>query len=299
MNNDKDKIPVNVFGFDELVQKTIKTSQKLMEYFRLHFIYYQLVSGKGLEFDRIREYQPGMDSKRIDWKIFARTGKLFIRSYKEERELNIIIILDVSDTMLLGTNNYTKNQYASVIAGILAFAANEAGDNVGGGVFSDRVQILLDNEPDFIPLLHTLSQKQNYGGKKQWSKLATELIANYDSNSIIFIISDFLDTNANVFLPELAVHFAKVYGIMINDPIDVKIPDKVSKVYIKDPQTKNVILADLGAVKEEYELLAKRRIERLKNIFHHYGQMFFYITTGEDFSISFIKAMGDEEVEIS
>lgn len=289
---------VNMFNFEDLMKLTVKNASLLTEFFRLNFIYYQLISSKGLEFDKIKDYVPGNDPRRIDWKIYARSGKVKIRAYKEERELDIVIVVDVSNSMLLGTQNYTKSEYAAMLAGIIAFAATEAGDNVGGGVFSTEHLELLDAEGDFIHLINTLSIKENYGGAKDWPKLATELISNYPDNAILFLISDFIESDPNTFLPELAGKFAKVFGVMIKDPIDYDLPSQVGKMFLRDPQTNEVILTDAKHTREEYNMLSKMEIQNIKDLFHQYGQLCFTVQTGEDFTTTFIKAMGDEQVEI-
>jgi len=290
---------VNMFDFETLVKLTVKNASFLAEFFRLNFIYYQLISSKGLEFDKIKDYVPGNDPRRIDWKIFARTGKVKIRAYKEERELDIIIVIDVSNSMLLGTQKFTKSEYAAMLAGIIAFAAVDAGDNVGGGVYSDNHLELIDPEGDFIHLMNLISKKENYGGGKDWPKLANELISNYPENSILFLISDFIETNPNTFLPELAGHFAKVFGVMIKDPIDYELPKELGKMFLRDPQTNEVVLTDVKDIGEEYAILSKLEIQNIKDLFHQYGQLCFTISTGEDFTTTFIKAMGDEQVEIT
>lgn len=294
----EDKPVVNMFDFEDLVKLTVKNASFLTEYFRLNFIYYQLISSKGLEFDKIKDYVPGNDPRRIDWKIFARTKKVKIRAYKEERELDIVIILDVSNSMLLGTQKYTKSEYAAMLGGIIGFAAIEAGDNVGGGVYSTEHQELIDAENDFIHLMTTFSKKENYGGAKDWPKLSNELISNYPDNAILFIISDFIQTNPNEFLPELAGKFAKVFGVMIKDPIDYELPKEIGKMFLRDPQTNEILLTDTKEIREDYATLSKMEINNIKDLFHQYGQLCFTISTGEDFTTTFIKAMGDEQVEI-
>ena len=290
---------VNQFSFESLVQQTVRQAGLLTEYFRLNFIYYQLISGKGLEFDKIKDYVVGHDPRRIDWKIYARSGKLKIRAYKEERELEIIIIIDVANSMLLGTQKYTKAEYAAIMAGIIAFASIEAGDVVGGGTVSDKHAQYLDPEGEFVHFLSAVANKGKYGGNKDWEKVATDLVTNYSENSILFIISDFIESNPHQFLPELAGHFAKVFGVMIKDPIDYELPGELGKMFLRDPQTGEVVLTDVKHIGEEYSTLAKTEIQHIKDAFHQYGQLCFTISTGEDFTTTFIKAMGDEQVEIS
>ena len=292
-------IPVNLFNFDELVTIASQECEKLKRYFRLNIIFYQLITKKGLEFDKIVNYTPGDDVRRIDWKLYAKTRKLFIRTYKEERNFNIIIVVDVSNSMLLGTTEYTKNEYAAIVGGILAFAATESGNKVGGGVFSDRVRVLLEPQNNCFHLLYALALEENYGGKKDWEALTNELLTTYSSDSIVFIISDFLSADVEKYLPDLSYHFSKVYGIMIRDPIDNKIPPKVGRVYLKDPHTGEVFLTNIEEAREEYAILNKKHIENMDELFHRTGQLFFKVDTTEDFGTSFIKALGGEKVIIS
>lgn len=294
-----DSVPVNMFDFDVLMRETVRESVKLLEYFRLSLIYYQLVSGKGLEFDRIKDYYVGADPRRIDWKIYARQGKLKIRAFKEERHFDIIIVLDVSDSMLLGTTSMTKNEYASIVAGALSFAAIEASDNVGIVMNSDKVHVAMDPTAEFAKIMSEVANKQNYGGQKDWPELVLNLTANYAQDSIIFIISDFIDTNPEIFLPELAGYFTKVYGIMVRDPTDNVLPKGVGRMYLKDAQGKKMYLTDLDKVREEYAVLAQRQIEAIRNSFHSYDQLFFEITTEGEFAEGFIRALGSEEVIVS
>jgi uncharacterized protein (DUF58 family) len=297
-DNSKQPI-VNMLPFDQLVKETILSSMKLKEYFRLNLIYYQLVSGKGLEFDKIKEYYIGADPKRIDWKKFARTGELLLRVFKEERRFDIIIVMDVSNTMLLGTTDVTKNEYAAIIAGVFATAAIEAEDNVAIVMHSDKNEVYTDPSTDFFVMMNLISDKANYGGEKDWVKLTQNLVLNYKQDSIIFIISDFIDTDPETFLPELAANFAKVYGIMVRDPVDNTLPEGVGRMYLNDTAGKRICLADLDAMREEYEILVMRDITRIREIFRQYNQLFFQIIPGEDFGREFIKSLGGEEVIIT
>jgi uncharacterized protein (DUF58 family) len=292
-------VPVNMFDFETLMRETVRESVKLLEYFRLSLIYYQLVSGKGLEFDRIKEYYPGADPRRIDWKIFAKRGELKIRAFKEERHFDIIIVLDVSDTMLLGTTSMTKNEYSAIVAGALTFAAIEASDNVGLVMNSSNVSLAMDPSSDFAKIMSEVANKKNYGGEKDWYNLVLNLTGNYTEDSIVFVISDFIDTNPERFLPELAGYFTKVYGIMVRDPSDNEIPKGVGRMYLQDAGGKKMYLTDLDHVREEYAVLARRQIDAVRDAFHSYDQLFFEITTLGEFAEEFIKALGSEEVIVS
>ena len=297
--NNSNHLTVNMFNFDRLVQETLLNAMRLKEYFRLNLIYYQLVSGKGLEFDKIKEYFIGADPKRMDWKKFGKTGQLMLRVFKEERHFDIIIVLDVSDTMLLGTTAVTKNEYAAMIAGVFATAAIEAEDNVAVVMHSDQKEVYTDPASDFYVMLNLISDKENYGGGKDWTKLTQNLVMNYRPDSIVFIISDFIDSDAERFLPELASYFSKVYGIMVRDPVDNALPAGVGRMYLTDVSGKKMYLENLSQLREEYELLVNREITKLRETFRQYNQLFFQIIPGEDFGKEFIKSLGGEEVIIT
>ena len=144
-----------------------------------------------------------------------------------------------------------------------------------------------------------VADKENYGGKKDWEQLVLNLTGNYSPDSIVFVISDFIDTNPESFLPELAGYFTKVYGIMVRDPTDNELPKGVGRMYLQDAEGKQVYLTDLDRVREEYAVLARRQIDAVRDVFHSYDQLFFEITTEGEFAEGFIKALGAEEVIIS
>jgi uncharacterized protein (DUF58 family) len=288
-----------MYDFDKLVQEVIINSNRLKEYFRMNLIYHQLVTGKGLEFDKIKEYYMGADPKRMDWKKFAKSGDLMVRMFKEERHFDIIIVLDVSDTMLLGTTDVTKNEYSALIAGIFATAAIEASDNVAVVMHSDKVEVYTDPSAELFGMMMLVADKANYGGGKEWTKLTQNLVLNYRPESIVFLISDFLDTDAERFIPELATNFSKVYGIMVRDPVDNTLPQGVGRMYVKDVSGKSVYLADLNHLRQAYETQVLMDITKLRDVFKQYNQLFFQIIPGEDFGREFIKSLGGEEVIIT
>lgn len=295
----QDKIPVQMFEFAELMQEAITASTKLIDYFRMNLIYFQLISGKGLEFDRVKQYAIGDDPRRMDWGIFAKTGELFIRAFKEERHFDIVFVIDVSDTMLLGTTDKTKNQYAAIVAGALGYAAIQADDQIAVVLVSDEHSIAIDPTGDFFSAMHVLADRNNYGGKKDWNKVITSTLGNYGEDAIIFILSDFIDTDPDTFLPVLGSHFTKVYGVMIQDPVDISLPEGVGRMYLKNTLGTYSSLTNFDNVRDEYEVLSRHHMEKIRNKFHEYDGLFFRVTTGDDFATAFVKAFGEEEVIIS
>jgi len=291
------EIIVNLPNFDSMITEIIKQTTILKEYFQLNFIYYQLVSGHGLEFDSIKRYNVGDDIRRIDWKKYAKKQELYTRVFEEERQYNIIIVVDVSDTMLLGTTKHTKTEYASIVAGVIANAANESSDLTALVMTSDKVDIATNLSNDYSEFITFLTKQENYGGKKDWAKMLNSISSNYSEESIIFILSDFIDSESlEEVIPDLCLKFSKVYGIMIRDPTDIELPDNVGQMYLREVHVSKTHLIDLDQAKEEYKLKTHEEIEKMTDLFHNSGQYFFSMNTKQEFAKSFVIAMGNEKV---
>src|SRR5687767_13838351 len=105
--------------------------------------YHSVFKGRGVEFDEVRPYQPGDEIRTIDWNVTARTGDLHIKRYIEERELTVILAVDMSGSSEFGTVNRFKRELAAEMAAVLSFAATNNNDKVGLLVFSDQVELLI------------------------------------------------------------------------------------------------------------------------------------------------------------
>ncbi|MCK4857947.1 MAG: DUF58 domain-containing protein, partial [candidate division Zixibacteria bacterium] len=102
--------------------------------------YHSTFKGQGMEFEEVREYQPGDDIRLIDWNVTARTGTLFVKKYREERELCVMLLVDASSSGQFGTRSQLKAEMAAEICGLLAFSAIRNNDKVGMIIFTDRVE---------------------------------------------------------------------------------------------------------------------------------------------------------------
>ena len=196
------RLQVNTLKFNSLLEIINKNVSKLIEIFKLKMVYLKIITGKGLEFDRLREYTPTDDANSIDWNATARTTQPYVKIFKEERMLDVILLFDVSNTMLLGTTPLTKNEYASVIAGILGYTAINSGDKLGLIMFSDRIKFILDpsqSMDNYYSMLRLLSQPKYYGGVKNWSCLPKVLLETFSPDTVLFIISDFVKTPPQMF----------------------------------------------------------------------------------------------------
>ncbi len=275
----KPEIPVRVLEFKELWNKSIVNVWKLLEILRFQFIYYRVITGRGLEFDRLREYTPEDDAKFIDWRAFARCRKPYVKVFKEERRLDIVFLVDVSTTMVLGTTRYTKNEYASILATTLALVSQSLGDRVCLVAFSDEIKkfvepgISIDN---VLQIAKALCDREIYGGGKNWRIVSPTILETFGPNTFVFILSDFIGEKRDLYdlLMKFSNKFKGVAGIMIRDPLDSYIPEGIGKIYIQDPMTGEVMLVDMDKIREEYNRTVEEEERKLKEVFLSYGSLF-------------------------
>ena len=288
------QLQVNTLELNHLLDIINKNVAKLVETFKLKLVYLKIVTGKGMEFDRLREYTSSDDATGIDWNATARTTKPYVKVFKEERMLDVVIVLDTSNTMLLGTTALTKNEYSSVIAGILTYTAINAGDKAGMIMFSDSVKSIVEpsaSMDNFYVTTKLMSNPKYYGGIKNWDSVAKILLKTFGPDTIVFLISDFMKTSPKMFddLQKYSNKFKAVFGIMVRDPRDSELPEGVGTMYLADPDTGHIVLVDVDKVRDQYNLLAERQESFIERLFQNAGAYFFKVHTNENFVNAFIK----------
>ncbi len=247
--------------------------------------YHSAFKGQGLEFEEVREYQPGDDIRNIDWNVTAKTGKPFIKLFREERELTVIFLVDVSASTFFGSN-ILKKDYIAEICAVLSFAAITNNDKVGIILFSDTIE-------KFIPprkgrksavrvLQEILSFKPHYG--KTNLKMALEFTNKVcRKKSIVFIISDFF---ASDYEKELSLLASKhdIIGIMVNDILEEKTL-KSGIIPVQDIESGKIILVDMENENTQKFLVRKIKStqEYNKKLFKRIGKDFLTLTVGEDY----------------
>lgn len=279
---------------ERIVEEALRNSKRLVEQLRVLLVYQEIVTGKGLEFERLREYVPGDEAKMIDWNSVARTGDLYTKIFKEERMLDVVFIVDLSKSMTIGTTEITKNEYASIVATSLARTALDAGDQVGLIGFSDERKVTLEPSlSDEIPyqFAEALSEEKIYGETAEWSELITSMMSSFDEETFVFVISDFVhETDAMYdFLLQCNNKFRGVFSIMVRDPLDSKLPEGVGKAYISDPETGEIDLVDIDEVRDDYNKKARDKEARIQRKTESTGGYFFKTHTDQDFVEKFAK----------
>jgi len=285
---------VQTLPFDKILSESAFKVWKLVDVLKFHMLFYKIITGKGLEFDRLREYVPGDDAKLIDWNSFARTGKVYVKVFKEERMLDSVFILDVSNTMTLGTTDRTKNEYASVLLTTLAYTSNLIGDKVGFVSFSNKIKKVVEPSlgvDTILQIAKILSEKNLYGGEKKWSVVTKTVLESFGEDSYVFFISDFIspDNYTFDFFSKAAAKFRNLLVIMLRDPLDSFIPKGIGYIYVSDPDTGEVNLINADKVRDEYNKRARAEEKLVEKKCKEVGADFIKIHTDEDFVMPLMK----------
>lgn len=257
----------------ELMHEIDKKVHRLTETFEFVLKYRELFRGVGLEFAQLKEYVPGEDdASRIDWKASMRGDDIYVKEYEEDRNLDVIVLVDVSSSMDFGTQNRMKHEYATVIAGSLIRAGIQVGDNVGFGMFSDEMVKFLkptNAQSQYHRSINLMADRDLHGGKANLEEALSLVLNTVDENSYLFIISDFIGLEGD-WVNELKMVSGKlrgIMGIMVRDLRDEKIPDDSGRFRLKDPHTGNIMVVNLSKIKDEFEEKAKEQSDFVKNAF--------------------------------
>ena len=157
--------------------------------------YRSVFKGRGMEFDEVRQYSPGGDVRSIDWNVTARTGEPYVKRYIEERELTVMLAVDVSRSADFGTRSRFKRELAVELAAVLALAATTNNDNVGLLLFTDRVELLVPPRRGRKHVLRMLRELLAFEPEGSGTDIKLALDTVYDvlkRRSIVFLVSDFL-----------------------------------------------------------------------------------------------------------
>jgi uncharacterized protein (DUF58 family) len=279
---------------EDIIREADRNSFRLEDRIRILILYKKIVTGAGLQFDRLRKYVPGDQAKMIDWNALARTGKLYTKLFDEDRLLNVLIIQDFSDSMKVGTTDILKHDYASIISTTLARTAQDAGDSVGFVAFSDDIKESdapsLDDEIPYR-IADKTEEKEIYSEEANWEALADHVLPNFDSETFVFVISDFISglEESEKFLMQASEKFHGVFTIVVRDPLDSELPEGVGQAYLGSPSSSENVLVNVDDIREEYNRRAQWQESKIKNRMQSLGQDFMITHTGDEFTKALAK----------
>ena len=228
--------------------------------------------GRGMEFEEVREYQAGDDVRDIDWNVTARMGHPYVKIYREERELTIMLLVDVSNSGQFGSVRQLKNDVAAEIAAILAFAAVKSNDKVGLIIFSDIVEKFIPPKKGRNHVWRVIREVLQHKPQSKQTDInvVLDFLNKITSRRVIaFLISDFI---AKGYDQSLRITNKKhdVIAISITDPRERELP-KVGFIELEDAETGGVIMVDTNDSnsRKGFSKLAaknvKETLERFRN----------------------------------
>jgi uncharacterized protein (DUF58 family) len=240
--------------------------------------YHSVFKGQGIEFVEVREYLPGDDVRAIDWNVSARTGGVFVKKYVEERELTVLLMVDLSGSQRFGTRGRFKSEMVAEVAASLAMSAVRNNDRVALLVFTDRVELFVPPRKGRRHVLRILRDLLAFrpagagtdlGGALEY---ATRLLR---SRSIVFVVSDFLGAAGSEGFERalrVAAHRHDVVPVTLADPADLELPD-AGLLRVVDPETGRLVVVDSGSARVRARYAAAVQEERtgLRRAFRRLG----------------------------
>lgn len=249
-------------------------------------IYRSAFKGKGIEFEEVREYQIGDDSRSIDWNVTARMGYPYIKNFREERELTAFLIVDSSSSTRFGSENVTKNKLIAQIGAMIAFSAIKNNDRVGLLLFSDEIKKYLEPKKGTQHVLHIIRELLVAPQPNQKTDLRKALAffgKIQARRSICFVISDFMCPD---FSHEFSLLAKKhdLIAISVIDPYEVSFPN-MNLAALTDLETGNHQMIDTGnsARQKSFIEASENRLKELKMLAAKNKAGFIDIRTGQSY----------------
>ena len=270
--------------FKKVRKIEIKTRGLSNQIFSGH--YHSAFKGRGMAFSEVREYQYGDDIRNIDWNVTARFDHPYIKIFDEERELTVMLIIDVSGSNEFGTKQNLKEDQITEIAAVLAFSAIHNNDKVGVIFFSNKIEKFIPPKKGTSHILRIIRELIDFKPENRETNIAVALA--YFTNVIkkrctAFLISDFMDDGFDNAL-KIANRKHDLIALKISDRREKELPN-VGLLQIKNAETGKKIWVDTShaALRAEYKKLSRKKEKRLEEIFLKCGVDTASIKTGEDY----------------
>jgi len=232
--------------------------------------YHSIFKGQGIEFEEVRPYQPGDDVRSIDWNVTARMGHPFVKRFVEERELTVMLLVDLSASGSFGSVQKIKNELAAELCGLLAFSAIKNNDKVGLILFTDGVEKAVapaKGRPHALRLIRELLGFKTRHTRTNISAGIDYLSRVTTKRCVVFLVSDFQDDGFERPVRALGRRHDLI-AISIADPREVRLP-QVGLLELEDAETGKFVQLDAGnaRVRQQYEQLVTARRDRLEDLF--------------------------------
>ena len=226
--------------------------------------YYSSFKGRGMDFEEVREYAIGDDVRTIDWNVSAKMDRPFVKVFREEREMTLMLLIDLSASGVFGSVEQSKRERAAEIASVLAFSATQNNDKVGVLLYTDEVEHYIPPKKGRRHILRVIRDILFFTpkGRRTSHKAALDYLNRVQRRkTVVFLISDFLDEPAELF-ETLALTNQRhdLISIALSDPRESELP-KVGLITLEDAETGEMVEIDTGNkhTRQRYATLARQR----------------------------------------
>jgi len=273
----------------DIVNKTVEFESLLNKILPKKTFYKLLLRGRGLEFDSYRTIGPDEDASLIDWKASVRSNNLLTRQYIEERNMNVLFVIDVGENMIFGSQEKLKCEYSAELVSALAHLIIGSGDQVGFVLFNNdiiNINLPKSGKNQFDILVYDISDTNVYGGISDIGAVLDKLFSRLSpSISMIILVSDFINMDESYKRGfERLGNVFETIAIMIRDPLDKTMPNINKEVLIENYGGEKLLI-NPSLVKKTYENLVEKQTELVRNIFKSSNIDLLELDTGNSFTV--------------
>lgn len=248
--------------------------------------YHSAFKGRGMSFSEVRDYQYGDDVRNIDWNVTARSGDPHIKVFEEERELTVMLIVDISKSSVFGSVNQFKNEIITEISAVIAFSAITNNDKVGAILFSDQVEKYIPPSKGKQNILRIIRELLYFEPEHNATDLgvALEYLNNVQKKkSIVFILSDFLTEGYNAAL-NIAAKRHDIVGVHVYDKLESELPN-VGLINVVDAESGKESLLDTSSrtIRNNYSKWFNEHCDAFKAAFNRSRSDTISLGTDEDY----------------
>ena len=274
-------IPKEVFQKIRHIQ--IRSSYKVDEL--LAGSWHSAFKGRGVEFEEVRPYQPGDDVRSIDWNVTARSDQPFVKLFREEREMSVMLLVDLSRSQDFGSSTQTKRELVAELGATLAMSAIKNNDKVGLTLFTDDVEKSIPprkGSRHVLRLIRELLYCQPVGTGTNLGSAIEHLNRTSKRRSVVFLVSDFQDSGFESLL-KIARRKHDIVPVVVSDPREMEIPN-VGLVRLQDVETGETVMLDTASRKnrELFSSISRQQSAARDVAFGQLQMTPIHLTTGED-----------------
>jgi uncharacterized protein (DUF58 family) len=249
--------------------------------------YRSAFKGQGMEFAEVRAYEPGDDVRSIDWNVTARSGMPYIKRFQEERELTVMLVVDVSASSFFGSQRRSKDALMAEIGALLAFSANDNNDRIGLILFSSEIELYLPPKRGVRHALRIIRELLAYQPRQRGTNIRNALafLGRVQRRSCIcFLISDFLSLGFQHTLRVAAKRFDMI-AVRVRDPNEIKLPS-LRLLKLRDLETDRELLVDTSdpTTQKYFSERIETRTIKQERIMKRLGVGFIDIRSDEDYA---------------